>query len=237
MNKLRDKLLADIRFEEGMKSCINCGTCTAICPGAEFYEYDPRELMNKVQNQTDEDIQELIKSDYIWYCGECMSCKTRCPRGNVPGLVIMALRNLAMETGAFTESEKGRQQLYMKRVVAGWILKYGYCLYLEGIGTDLYPEQGPIWDWRQDNWAQVMKKLGANYKGEGPGILRKIPDEALAEIQKIFDETGGTERLESIEKFSKEKADEMNIEMNDELLNDYVIHIYNQNSNKKNIYE
>ena len=74
---------------------------------------------------------------------------------------------------------------------------------LEGIGTDMYPEQGPIWDWRQDNWVKVMEKMGANYKGDGPGILRKIPQESLDELKEIFDITGGTERFENIEKYSK----------------------------------
>lgn len=230
---LLELLEKDVRFEEGLKSCINCGTCAAICPGAEFYEYDPRELMNLVQKKNEGELENLVRSDYIWYCGECMSCKSRCPRGNVPGLVIMALRNLAMDTGLFAESEKGRQQLFLKRVVVGWILNHGYCLYLEGIGTDLYPEQGPVWDWRQEHWADVMNHLGANYKGEGPGILRRIPDEALNEIHKIFDVTGGSARLENIEKYSAAKAKEMNIELNDELLNDYVVHIYNHNSKQK----
>ncbi|MPM40422.1 hypothetical protein SDC9_87063 [bioreactor metagenome] len=135
-----------------------------------------------------------------------------------------------METGAFTESEKGRQQIFMKRVVGEWILKHGYCLYLEGVGTDLYPEQGPVWDWRQNNWGEIINLLGGNYQGNGPGILRKIPDEALAEIKNIFDETGGTARFESIEKFSAVKANEMGLEFNDELLNEYVVHVYTKNS-------
>jgi heterodisulfide reductase subunit C len=227
---LFDQLKKDVRFIEGMKACINCGTCAAICPGSEFYDYDPRKLMSDLQENNEEMLRKYITSDYIWFCGECMSCKTRCPRGNCPGLVIMALRNLAMDTGLFAESEKGRQQIFMKRVVVGWILKYGYCLYLEGIGTDLYPEQGPVWDWRQKNWADVMERLGANYKGDGPGILRKIPESALDEIHKIFDYTGGTERLEKIEETSKNKAAQMGLEFNDELLNEYVVHVYNKNS-------
>jgi heterodisulfide reductase subunit C len=36
------KLSEDIRFIEGLTACINCGTCTAICPAAQFYNYDPR---------------------------------------------------------------------------------------------------------------------------------------------------------------------------------------------------
>jgi heterodisulfide reductase subunit C1 len=229
---LYDELQKDVRYVEGMKACINCGTCSAICPAAEFYDYNPKTLMNMVQAHDEAELEKLLKSDYIWSCGECMSCKTRCPRDNAPGLVVMALRNLAMEKGYFVESEKGRQQLFMKRVVGGWILNYGYCLYLEGIGTDLYPEQGPVWDWRQDHWKEVMNRLGANYKGDGPGILRKIPESALDEIRRIFDETGGTERFSKIEEFSKKKSEEMGIQLTDELFNDYVKHIYSYNSSK-----
>ena len=231
MENLYNKLLQDVRFEEGLNACMNCGVCTAICPAAEFYIYDPRKIVDTVQTKDNEQILELLKSDEIWYCGECMSCKTRCPRGNAPGLVIMALRALSQDLGYFVESEKGRQQLAIKRTVGAWILKYGYCLYLEGVGTDLHPEQGPVWDWIQANYKEVFKRLGANYKGDGPGILRKIPEEAMNEVRKIFDVTGGTERFEKIEEFSKKKAEELNLKLDDGIDNEYFKHIYNTNNN------
>jgi heterodisulfide reductase subunit C len=229
---LYEKLTSDIRFEEGLKSCMNCGVCTSVCSASEFYNYQPRIILDIVQSKDEEKIEALLKSDTIWYCGECMSCKTRCPRGNTTGLVIMALRALSQELGYFTESEKGRQQLFMKRVIGGWIINHGYCLYLEGIGTDMYPEQGPIWDWMQENWSELMGKLGANYKGTGPGILRKIPQESLDEIKMIFDITGGTNRFEMIEKYSKIKAEEMNLDFDQTIDNEYFHTIYNTNNNK-----
>jgi heterodisulfide reductase subunit C len=234
MGKLFDELMKDVHLQEGLKACINCGTCTAICPAAEFYNYDPREIANIIQLQDDKKIEELLVSDTIWYCGECMSCKTRCPRGNVPGQIIMALRALSQEKGYFVESEKGRQQLYIKRTIGGWILNHGYCLYLEGVGTEGHPEQGPIWDWRQLHWADVMERLGANYKGDGPGIFRKIPDEALEEIRRIFDVTGGSERFKKIEKFSSEKAKTMKLNFDDHKDNEYIKHVYSANNNKHN---
>lgn len=233
MAKLFEKLQKDIRLQEGLKSCINCGTCTAICPAAEFYDYDPRIIAEKVQTKNDSVIEDLLKSDVIWYCGECMSCKTRCPRGNTPGLIIMALRSLSQDLGYFVESEKGRQQLFVKRTVGDWLLNHGYCLYLEGIGTDLFPEQGPVWDWWQENYKDVMDRLGANYQGEGPGILRKIPDETMAEVKKIFDLTGATERFEKIEELSMKKSKEMNIEMTQELHNDYMHHVFTHDSSNE----
>jgi heterodisulfide reductase subunit C1 len=236
MGQLYDKLASDIRLEEGLTACINCGTCTAICAAAEFYNYDPREIADQVQSKNDEVIEKLLKGDTIWYCGECMSCKTRCPRGNAPGLIIMALRALSQDLGYFVESEKGRQQIYVKRVIGEWILKYGYCLYMEGVTWESHPEQGPMWDWLQKNWKDVFARLGGNYQGDGPGILRKIPEEALDEIRKIFDITGGTERYENIEKFSKQKAKEMGMELKDTGIdNEYVQHVYKTNNNKHNI--
>lgn len=230
MEKLYNRLMEDIRFEEGLNACMNCGVCTAICPAAEFYCYDPRKVVDIVQTKDDDEITELLKSDTIWYCGECMSCKTRCPRGNAPGLIIMALRSLSQDLGLFVESEKGRQQLVLKRTVGQWILDYGYCLYLEGVGTDLHPEQGPVWDWIQDNWSELFKKMGANYKGDGPGILRKIPEEAMDEIREIFKITGGTKRFDDIEKFSMRKAREMNMTLDDSIDNEYFRHIYKSNN-------
>ncbi|MBI5219560.1 MAG: 4Fe-4S dicluster domain-containing protein [Bacteroidia bacterium] len=233
-SELYNLLTEDVRFIEGLKACINCGTCTAICPAAEFYNYHPRVIVDIIQSKNNEKIEELLKNDFIWYCGECMSCKTRCPRGNVPGLIVMALRALSQELGYFAESEKGRQQLAIKRTVGQWILDKGYCLYLEGVGTDLHPEQGPVWDWFQANYRDVMDRLGANYEGDGPGILRKIPRESLNELKKIFDATGATKRFKKIEKYSEAKAREMKLDFGSGMDNEYFRHIYSYNSNTHN---
>ena len=66
MGKLYDMLQEDYRIKEGLKACINCGTCTAICPAAEFYRYDPRMIVDTVQRGDDEEIEKLLKSDMIW---------------------------------------------------------------------------------------------------------------------------------------------------------------------------
>ena len=97
MQKLSEKLKQDIHYIESLNSCMNCGVCTAICPAAEFYRYDPRVIVDTVQRQDEEALETLLKSETIWYCGECMSCKTRCPRSNTPGGVIMSLRRLSQE--------------------------------------------------------------------------------------------------------------------------------------------
>ena len=156
-------LMEDVRMKEGLHSCMNCGVCTGVCPAAEFYNYDPRQIVSIVQTRDDEAIERLLKSDTIWYCGECMSCRPRCPRGNTPGYVIQALRTLSQKLGFFVESEKGRQQLALKRIIGENILRTGYCIVPRLVKPDLHPEQGTVWKWIYDplngilNW--ILKSL------------------------------------------------------------------------------
>ena len=209
MGKLFDELCKDYRFREGMKACINCGTCTAVCPAAEFYRYDPRKIMDIVQRKDEAELEELLKSETIWYCGECMSCVTRCPRKNGPGLVVIALRNLSVKAGYFTYSERGRQMLPLTRILNGNILKYGYCVYPDSFKFEDHPESGPVYKWHLEHKEDSYARLGANYRGKGPGALRDIPKEDLDELKAIFDVTGGTERMELIERLSAEQAEKM----------------------------
>ena len=60
MGKLYDELMADYRFREGLKTCINCGTCTAICPAAEFYKYDPRKIGDTGQRKDEAESGALL---------------------------------------------------------------------------------------------------------------------------------------------------------------------------------
>ncbi|MBQ8072118.1 MAG: 4Fe-4S dicluster domain-containing protein [Bacteroidales bacterium] len=213
MGKLYDELCKDYRFKEGMKTCINCGTCTAICPAAEFYKYDPRKIVDTVQRKNDDDILALLKSETIWYCGECMSCLTRCPRKNGAGLVVMALRALSTKLGYFTCSERGRQLYPLSKALNGNILNYGYCVHPETFKYEDHPESGPVMEWVLNNREEVYARVGANYMKSGPGVLRKIEQEDLDELKAIFDVSGGTEHMETIDKFSEKKAKEMGMTM------------------------
>ncbi|MDP3645154.1 MAG: 4Fe-4S dicluster domain-containing protein [Bacteroidota bacterium] len=230
--ELYQELTRDVRFIEGLKSCMNCGICTAICPAAEFYDYDPRIIAAIVQSKDEERIEELLKCDTIWYCGECMSCKTRCPRGNTTGLIIMALRSLSQELGYFTESEKGRQQLAIKRVIGENIVYRGYCILPENLVPEMHPEQGPVGQWIYENRDEVYERVGANYKGDGEGALRKIPQEAMDEIYRIFEVTGGFGRFDKIEHYSKIKAESMGFKEDGDDYSYYIKYINTNNNGK-----
>ncbi|HUX58215.1 MAG TPA: 4Fe-4S dicluster domain-containing protein [Bacteroidales bacterium] len=227
MKELYKELEKDVRYIEGLKACFNCGICTAICPAAQIYDYDPRMVVNIVQQKDEDELEKLLKSDTIWYCGECLSCKTRCPRGNTPGYIIQALRALSIETGFFIESQQGRKQLAIKRTVGDHILKYGYCVYIDEVDNEMYPEQGPIWEWLRKNRESMLERLGTSYNKEQSGTLRKTSQNSLSDLKKIFDETGGTQRFKKIEKYSATKAKELNIDFKEDK-DDYFKFLYNE---------
>jgi len=230
MENLYENLLTDIRFEEGLNSCMNCGVCTAICPAAEFYNYDPRQVVDSVQGRDNKTILDLLRSETIWYCGQCMSCKTRCPRGNTPGMIIMALRKLSQELGLFTESEKGRQQFAIKRTIGDNILKHGYCVASYLVDPEKHPEQGPVWQHVYENLEHIIARFGGELHGRS-GPLRGITPEVLGELRNIFEVTGGQDLFDAIESASEIKARELGLEFKKEGIDfEYFDYIYSADS-------
>lgn len=198
MGNLVDLIKSDVRYNDALKACMNCGMCTAVCPAAEFYDYDPRRICDTVQRGDEGVIENLLREDTIWYCGQCMSCKPRCPRGNAPGEIINILRKLSQELGYFKDSEMGCQQVELMNGIEGNILEIGYCVYPDRVPIEKHTEQGPIWEWYLKNIREIAPKLGANYHGSGAGALRDIPKETMEEVHKIFEVTGGMDLREKV---------------------------------------
>lgn len=198
MGNLVDLIRQDVRYGDALKACMNCGICTAICPAAEFYDYDPRRICDTVQRGDEESVEKLLKSDTIWQCGQCLSCKTRCPRGNVPGAVISILRTVSQEVGYHMDSRLGRQQARIAGTVGKNILDIGYCVHPDRVDPSVHPEQGPVWEWYRKYITEVAPKFGANYHGDGAGALRTISPETMDELRRIFEVTGGGEFMENL---------------------------------------
>lgn len=197
MENLFNLLKKDFRFQDALNACMNCGICTAICPAAEFYNYDPRRICDTVQHKNESEIENLLRSEMIWSCGQCLSCKTRCPRNNVPAEIITVLRKISIEYG-FSNPTAHEQQKRIMNKVGKAILEIGYCVHPDIVIPEEHPEQGPIWEWYHKNIELIAPKIGANYHGEGPGALRKIHQKNLEEINKIFEVTGGLKFQEKL---------------------------------------
>jgi heterodisulfide reductase subunit C len=62
---------------EKLKDCIQCGTCSGVCPLSIYMDHTPRQVMAL----TREDFKnEVLASRTIWLCASCYACTVDCPR-------------------------------------------------------------------------------------------------------------------------------------------------------------
>jgi heterodisulfide reductase subunit C len=71
------KEICSIPGGEGIRLCIQCGTCSASCPNASRMDHTPRELIAMARAGMWE---EVLSSNSMWLCLSCYLCTVRCPR-------------------------------------------------------------------------------------------------------------------------------------------------------------
>jgi heterodisulfide reductase subunit C len=90
------KEICDIPGGEGIRVCIQCGTCTASCPNADRMEHTPSELIAMARAGMR---NEVLSSNAMWYCLSCYMCTVRCPRGIKQTDIMHALEYLSIKGG------------------------------------------------------------------------------------------------------------------------------------------
>jgi heterodisulfide reductase subunit C len=74
-----ERLLTEIeKVRDMIKTCIQCGTCTASCPNIEFMDITPRHMWRLLLT---DHAQALFSSKSFIMCSSCYYCTLRCPRG------------------------------------------------------------------------------------------------------------------------------------------------------------
>lgn len=77
-----------------LRTCIQCGTCTASCPSASAMDITPRTMWRMVQLGM---VDEVLTSKTMWLCSICYQCQVRCPRGIPLTDAIAKLKQIALE--------------------------------------------------------------------------------------------------------------------------------------------
>ena len=90
--EFREKVLALAGDE--VKTCIQCGTCSASCPTASLMDVPIRKLVRLVLEGEKE---RALSSRSIWLCTSCLLCTVRCPRSIRPMAVVAALKSIYEE--------------------------------------------------------------------------------------------------------------------------------------------
>jgi heterodisulfide reductase subunit C len=78
---------------ENVHLCMQCGTCSAVCPMAESMAMTPRRAMHLLQFGLSE---EVLKTNIGNFCASCHTCTVRCPRGIDVAKVFEAVRLLLL---------------------------------------------------------------------------------------------------------------------------------------------
>jgi heterodisulfide reductase subunit C len=81
---------------EGIRVCIQCGTCTASCPNAHLMDHTPSELIAMARAGLK---KEVLSSNAMWYCLSCYMCTVRCPRGIKQTGLMHAFESLSIQHG------------------------------------------------------------------------------------------------------------------------------------------
>jgi len=102
----RVERVLDTSLAEQIKSCIQCGTCSASCPTAYAMDYTPRWIIAALRAGQWE---RVLRSNTPWLCASCYYCTVRCPSGIEFTDLMYALKRLAIERGIYP---KGSPVLY-----------------------------------------------------------------------------------------------------------------------------
>ncbi len=76
---------------ERILTCLQCGTCSGICPFGYIMKFPPSKMIGALRADV---FDQVIKADSVWMCVSCNACTAFCP-SNIP--ITSALMTRAKE--------------------------------------------------------------------------------------------------------------------------------------------
>ena len=113
-----------------IRTCIQCGTCSSVCPSGRRTAFRTRELMRKAILGLKE---EVLSSPDLWLCSTCLTCLERCPRQIKVTDAIIIMRNMAVDEGYMLPQHKKAAQK---------LLETGHAVPLDDPNRDMRKELG-----------------------------------------------------------------------------------------------
>lgn len=79
---------------ESIRSCAQCGMCSASCPNVDKMDYSPRKIIALIRAGRR---REVLSSNTMWVCASCYLCTVRCPNDVKITEMMHALECLAVD--------------------------------------------------------------------------------------------------------------------------------------------
>ena len=83
--------LLELENGERIRTCLQCGTCSGVCPFGYIMKFPPGKMIGALRSEF---FDQVIKSDSVWMCVSCNACSAFCP-SNIP--ITAALMTRAKE--------------------------------------------------------------------------------------------------------------------------------------------
>jgi heterodisulfide reductase subunit C len=83
---------------EDLQSCIQCGTCSGVCPLSIYMDYTPRQVMALTRSDFK---NEVLRSHTIWLCASCYACTVECPKQIRITDIMYELKQRAIAEGIY----------------------------------------------------------------------------------------------------------------------------------------
>ena len=93
--------IASVPGGEKLYNCIQCGTCSGMCPISPYMDYTPRQIIAMIRAGFK---GEVLSSYTTWLCASCYSCTVECPKDIKLTDIMYAAKRLAI-----------REKVYPKR--------------------------------------------------------------------------------------------------------------------------
>jgi heterodisulfide reductase subunit C len=92
------EIAAEVEGGERLHQCIQCGTCSAVCPLSAYMDLTPRRLISMTRAGVRD---EVLQSLTPWVCTSCYACTVECPK-RIPITEIMhAVRRISLREGRY----------------------------------------------------------------------------------------------------------------------------------------
>jgi heterodisulfide reductase subunit C len=88
----------------GLNCCVQCATCSAVCPAVEFMDHTPRRLIGMINAGLKD---EVLASNTFWTCAACFACSYHCPKGIKPSELMHVLKRYSIWKNRFREDIVG----------------------------------------------------------------------------------------------------------------------------------
>ena len=94
--------LNEVTNGERIKTCLQCGTCSGICPFGYLMDFPPGQLIAILRAEL---FDQVMKTDTVWMCVACYACTQVCPAKIplTPGLMTRTKEELLLAGNIPTE--------------------------------------------------------------------------------------------------------------------------------------